>query len=240
MLDEKKDLIKKTIAKDCTDGELELFIQVCKRQGLDPFSKQIFPVKRGNVMTIQTSIDGYRIIAERSGNYMPGASPTFVFDEKGALVSATAYVKKMDCKGQWHEIGATAYYEEYVQKFGDKIGNFWAKMPRAMLAKCAESLALRKAFPAEMGGTYTPEEMSQADEEPASKALESIIGEKEGKRLDDMIGDDLEYRRNLLEHFDIDAFSKLKADKLPKLIEAIKKHNEMRLKHEMNDAIEVK
>lgn len=167
--DTKKDLIKRTIAKGSTDEELELFIHACKRTGLDPFMKQIYAVKRWSaadkreVMTMQTSIDGFRLIAERTGRYAPGAEPKYHYNDKGELVSATSFVKKMTLDGTWHEIAATAFFDEYAQRKKEGgLTQFWEKMPHVMLAKCAECLALRKAFPAELSGIYSFEEMAQA------------------------------------------------------------------------------
>jgi len=171
---EKIELLKKTICKGASDDQFNLFLHACNRCGLDPFMKQIYAVLRKNKdgsmqMTIQTSIDGYRLIAERTGKYAPGREPHYVYNENKEIVSATSYLKKQTADGTWHEISASAYYEEYVQKFKnyntqkDEPSNFWAKMPHLMLAKCAEALALRKAFPAELSGVYTEDEMSQAD-----------------------------------------------------------------------------
>lgn len=157
---EQIDLIKNQICKGASDDELKLFIQVCKKTGLDPFSKQIYSIPRGNVRTIQTSIDGFRLIAERTGRYTPGREPTYSYDKNGNLISATSYIKKQTKDGTWHEVAATAYFSEY-----NGNNSFWKKMPHLMLAKCAESLALRKAFPAEMSGLYGEEEMHQADAE---------------------------------------------------------------------------
>jgi phage recombination protein Bet len=181
-IDSKKELLKRTIFKGATDDELELFSMVCKRTGLDPFMKQIHPVPRWdtklgkNVVTMQTSIDGFRLIAERTGNYCPGRESTFVYDENNRMVSATAYVKKMTKDGTWHEIAATAYYQEYVQKNKDgKPLKFWEQMPHVMLAKCAESLALRKCFPAELSGIYTNDEMSQASNGQSNQEIEQPL-----------------------------------------------------------------
>lgn len=166
---DKKDLLKRTICKGSTDEELELFIHACKRTGLDPFMKQIYAVKRWSsadkkeVMTMQTSIDGFRVIAERTGRYAPGPESKYEYNKENELISATAYVKKLTLDGTWHTVSATAFWDEYCQK--TKEGSptqFWTKMPHVMLSKCAESLALRKAFPAELSGLYTLEEMTQA------------------------------------------------------------------------------
>ena len=166
---EQVDLIKRTVAKGTTDDELALFLYTARRTGLDPLVKQIHAVKRWSsadnreVMAIQVGIDGFRLIAERTGKYAPGGEPSFVYNDKdGSVVSATAYVKKL-AGGQWHVVAATAHYSEYVQKkkTDGSITSMWLK-PHIMLGKCAEALALRRAFPAELSGVYTPDVMGQA------------------------------------------------------------------------------
>lgn len=178
--EEKKNLLMNTICKGATKEEFELFLHACRRTGLDPFMRQIYAVKRKektaqggwrDAITIQTGIDGYRLIAERTGRYAPGKETIYQYDTSGNLISASSYVKKRTDDGTWHEVSATAFYDEYVQTTKDRETGvetptkFWHKMRHTMLAKCAESLALRKAFPAELSGIYTAEEMKQADAE---------------------------------------------------------------------------
>ena len=105
--------IKKMYCKNCTDDEIKVFIHACNRTGLDPFMRQIYAIKRGSNLTIQTGIDGFRLIAERTGNYSPGRESTIVYDDKGKILSATAYIKKRTSDQVWHEVAATAYMDEY-------------------------------------------------------------------------------------------------------------------------------
>ncbi len=173
------DILKNSICKGISNEEFEIFLMACKKTQLDPFMKQIYAVQRknkrpdgswGQTMTIQTGIDGYRLIAERTGCYAPGQEPSYSFDSNGNLQSATAYVKKQTKDGTWHVVSSSAYVDEYMQTFTDKQTGekkptgMWVNMPKTMLAKCAESQALRKAFPFEMSGVYTKEEMQQAEE----------------------------------------------------------------------------
>jgi phage recombination protein Bet len=176
MTPEQLKLIKETVAKNCTDHELQLFLHACQKTGLDPLMKQIYAVKRGGSMAIQTGIDGFRLIAERTGNYAPGREPSFAYDADGKIVAATAYIKKMTPDGTWHEVAATARFEEYCPG-----GQFWQKMPHVMIAKVAEALALRRAFPMELSGVYSTEEMTQAD-------LEQVAAEKFKKLTPTAIG----------------------------------------------------
>lgn len=171
---EKIDLIKNTVAKGATDLELQLFFHACQRTGLDPLMKQIYAIKRWNsvdkreTLTFQTGIDGYRLIADRTGCYAGSSDAEYELDGEGypgvARVTVTKLVNGMPC-----QFAASARWTEYVQRTRDGEPNsMWKKMPFLMLAKCAEALALRKAFPAELSGVYTHEEMMQADTEPKS------------------------------------------------------------------------
>jgi phage recombination protein Bet len=155
---DKIELIKRTIAVGATDDELQLFLYTAKKTGLDPLARQIYAIKRAGKMTIQTGIDGYRLIADRT-RQLAGISD-YVFDSEEAKFpnKATVTVYKI-IDGLVREFTASARWSEYSQ------GNspMWQKMPYLMLGKCAEALALRKAFPADLSGVYTTEEMGQAD-----------------------------------------------------------------------------
>lgn len=180
---EQIDLIKRTIAKDATNDELQLFLAHCKKTGLDPLARQIYFQKYQGKVTLITSIDGLRSIAERSGAYAGSDDALFDSDQKPSRASVTVY--KM-VAGNRCPFTASARWEEYYP--GDTKGFMWKKMPHTMLAKVAEGLALRKAFPLNTGGVYTDSEMEQANRPSISpvdiKSPQSKIDKSTGEVLD--------------------------------------------------------
>lgn len=158
-------LVKDTYCKDATNEEFALFMAVADSKGLSIINKQIYSIPRKSrdkvTRTIQVSIDGFRLIAYRTGRLL-GISDAIIKEEKGKIISATVTVKML-VSGMAAEFTATAYYDEYCQKYNGQPTGLWEKLPRAMLSKCAEALALRKAAPEELSGLYTSEEMSQSD-----------------------------------------------------------------------------
>lgn len=179
---EQIDLLKKTICKGASDAEFSLFVQTASRLGLDPFARQIYAVFRGQgqnrSLTIQVSVDGFRLVAERTGRYEGQIGPLWcgedgewrdVWLKKDAPRAAKVGVYRSGFK---EPLWAVANWDAYAQG-----GNMWNKMGAHMLAKCAEALALRRAFPNELSGVYTNDEMGQAEERRPSEPtkLDAVV-----------------------------------------------------------------
>lgn len=177
-------LLRSTVARNLSDHEIKLFKYICQQTGLDPLLRQIYAMKkqkRGsgvNQLTFQTGIDGYRVIAERSGEYAGSDEPMYRYlgseriaqrEREGRsappalILSATVTVYRI-VQNQKVGFTAIAYWDEYAQYNSDgSLSEFWRRMPHGQLAKCSEALALRKAFPTDLSGIYTHEEMQQAN-----------------------------------------------------------------------------
>ncbi|GLI94674.1 phage recombination protein Bet [Methylocystis echinoides] len=198
-------LIRRTVAADTTDDEFALFIHWARSLRLDPLRRQthafVFsksdPKRRR--LSLVTSIEGYRAIAARTGNYRPDEQePTFITDETlkselnpAGLISCSIRVWQHS-HGQWFQITGTARWDEFApirtvrvdnqptdRKVLDKSGK-WADMPFLMLAKCAEAQALRKGWPEDLANTFVGEEVDQAapNLHPAEAAAEGATRER--------------------------------------------------------------
>lgn len=181
------DLVKRTVAKDCSPAEFDLFIHTCKQVRLDPLRKQIyaFVMHKDDAskrqLTIVTSIGGYRSIAERTGNYRPGKTRTIIDESLKdqatnplGVSHAVATVYKY-VHGDWHEVEEEAHWSEFapikeIWEDRQRTGKFhldpkkdnWRRMPRVMIEKCAEAKALRRGWPDDFDGLMAEDEIDRA------------------------------------------------------------------------------
>jgi phage recombination protein Bet len=162
--------------EDLSDAEMQLFAMVAHHTGLDPFTKQIYAIKRGGKVMHQTGIDGYRSSAERTREYAGSEEATYEECQCGDAGSppqhpsvARVVVHRLMANGhmvnqtgvaRWHELKPDHTASKSGRGFADDM---WWQMPYNQLAKCAEANGLRKAFPRVLGGVYIAEEMEQAD-----------------------------------------------------------------------------
>lgn len=142
--------LKATVAQGLSDPEFALFAQYCQSSGLNPFRREVWAIKAGGRLQIMTGVHGYWAIANSHPQF-DGAEEEIEHDEKGMIVRAVCKIHRKDRK--FPSVG-TALMSEYRGS-----SPVWGKMPSVMLAKCAASVAIRKAFPQELAGTYTEEEM---------------------------------------------------------------------------------
>lgn len=186
-------LIRRTVAADTTPDEFNMFVEIAKRAGLDPFRRQLYclvynkdnPEKRK--VAFITGIDGFRAVAARNRDYRPDDEEPVIVTEDTAKDPATnphgivkAIVKafKLGPDNQWYPVVGVANWEEFAPlkeiwapnesgkraptgRFEiDRKGN-WYRMPKVMIAKCAEAQALRKGWPEDLSGIYSADEMER-------------------------------------------------------------------------------
>jgi len=159
-------LLTNTVAQGATHAEFAMFREICRATGLNPFKREIWFIKTERKCQIMTGVNGFYEVANKHPMY------DGIEIEYGNEIEAKAGGNRTVVTFDWIEAKVyrkdrsrpqtfRAFWREYAQELVTKNGNFsnWAKMPSVMLSKCAESMALRKAFPQELNGLYTAEEM---------------------------------------------------------------------------------
>jgi phage recombination protein Bet len=238
------DVIKSQICKGASDTELQLFMATSQRLRLDPFARQIYAIKRwskdGPTMQTMISIEGQRAVAHRTGQYNGEADPLYCGEDeqwktiwnvkKDGFPLAVKF--KVYRKGVEHPIHGLALWSEYAQKKKDgNLTAMWKDRPIGMLTKCAEALALRKAFPEDLSGVYVDAEMDKAlaDEQNRGEYIDvQAEGEVEAALLARM-DEDPEI---------VELFDKLKAPKGKRLVTLKTYESDDDLKTALRSAIE--
>ena len=195
---------------NASNGDLAVFLHYAQRTGLDPFARQLYMIERGGRFTIQASIDGLRIVAQRSGEYAGQVGPywcgedgawTDIWLEKTPPLAAKVGVLR---KGFIEPLWSVAKFDGY-----NANSPIWKKMPDLMIAKCAEALALRKAFPNDLSGIYTAEEMEQAGSTIAPVSAVVEIPEPKPVEAPDMWTKYQDITQQITETTDLEALRKL-------------------------------
>jgi phage recombination protein Bet len=218
-------LIRNTVARDCTPQEFDVFVEMAEQKGLDPFLGQIVPIiaNRGDAarrrMTLLISREGQRIIAQRCGDYRPASKPArfrastkqMTATNPQGLISATVYLWKQS-DGQWFPVAGHARWDEHAPSapaepeliYRSEIatltrivgptqsampvrGDSWSRMPRLMLAKCAEMQALRAGWPAQYAGLYDEAEFSQVGADDDMTGSDNTPGDEPALSASDML-----------------------------------------------------
>lgn len=179
-------LIRRTVARDCTEPEFEEFITVAAQCGLDPLRRQITPLildggdRDRRRMICWTTIDGLRVLAARHGDYRPMETAPILETEETridtqlnpfGIVKAEVHAWKLR-DGVWFPVAGEAWWDEHAplcdapaSVAADSPGPqrtlapAWRRMGRLMLAKCAEAQALRRGWPNALSGLYGQEEL---------------------------------------------------------------------------------
>lgn len=163
--------------QDAGNADLAVFFHHSQRTGLDPFARQIYMIGRwskdGTKWTIQTSIDGFRLIGRRAANDRGETlevTDTEWCGEDGVwrdvwLSSEPPAAARVAIIRNGGRFPAVAMFREYAQTKRDgSLTQMWSEKGTLMIAKCAEALAWRKAFPQDLSGLYTADEMGRANE----------------------------------------------------------------------------
>lgn len=188
---ERINLLKNTVCpKGISNDEFALFLEQCKRSGLDPLLKEAFCVARRqnigdrdrpNWVTkheFQPSEAGMLARAERFPDYegiqaaeVYGKDPISIDYGSGLVEHKVNPAQRSGgLVGAWARVqrrGKLAVVVWVDLSAVEQTTPLWKKMPATMVRKCARVAALRTAYPEAFGGLYVREEMPAEEFEDA-------------------------------------------------------------------------
>lgn len=163
-------------AANVTDQEVTMFLNLCKYQKLNPFLREAYLIKFGNSpATLVVGKDVFTKRAAKNENFNGYKAGVIVERKDGDLVyrEGSLVTKNDFLVGGWAEvhrkdhevpIRAEVSMDEYARTTRDgKLMSNWAKMPATMIRKVALTQALREAFPEDLQGMYSSEELPVDD-----------------------------------------------------------------------------
>ena len=163
-------------ANRVTDEEIALFIKLCQYQHLNPFLREAHCIKYGNSpATLVVGKDVHIKRARRNPTYKGHQAGVVVLKKDGDLENriGSLVLNGEDLVGGWAKVfineddvptEITVSFNEYVGLKSDGTVNAqWQKKPGTMIRKVAQAQALREAFPEDLEGLYSVEEMGADD-----------------------------------------------------------------------------
>jgi phage recombination protein Bet len=177
-------VLRRTKYCHLSEDQFELLIITCQRRGLDPWLDQVYAITetgsgsgiagRSRLLVLMT-IQGLRDLAESTGQYGHQLGPFWCGPDRrwrrgwvNSEPPTLARVGVVRNGAQANPFWGVARWDEAAQ-FSEppsatcpgRLAPSWARMPSFMLAKVAEAMALRKAFPSKLGGLYTDDEIDR-------------------------------------------------------------------------------
>lgn len=170
------------------ESQVEVFANVCKEQGLSPFSKEIYLVGYKGKYSVMTGINGFRKIAGRTGLHAGTDQAKFDLQPNGQYKTPANYSKGQlpaTCSITIYKmVGGVRCPFEHTAVFREFSSGQqkWASMPFQMIAKVAEAFALRKAFGGELSGLHVQEEGAAL----ADETIEIKYSENQHPTIDEL------------------------------------------------------
>lgn len=173
-------MIKKYLVSgggNVTDGEVMMFLSLCRYQHLNPFLKEAYLIKFGSTdpATIVTGKDVFTKRADANPNYKGKKAGVVVLRKDGSIEEREGTMVLPDEKlvGGWAKVFIkdkepeyqSVSFEEYAGRKKDgTLNSQWSKKPATMIRKVAVVQALREAFPDRFQGMYAQEEFAEVSD----------------------------------------------------------------------------